>query len=144
MKSPGRSAIGWLLVIIVVAGLVVQAVVHLDLASAFVKNRTDVLSEPGLFRAEAIAAIVAAVALLLWPRRSTAAFAFIVSAAGTVAVVFYRYVDIGALGPIPSMYDPYWAPAGKTISAIGEAVAALAALALFLMLHRHARSCRRV
>jgi hypothetical protein len=122
------------LVVIVVVGLAVDAYVHLHLASAFKNNKTSTLSEADLFRAEAIAAIVAALALLLRPRRVTAALAFLVAAAGTVAVVVYRYVDVGSFGPFPNMYDPYWAPAEKTLSAVAEAVAALAALALLGML----------
>lgn len=129
----------WALIVLVVVGLAVDAFVHLDLASAFAENRTSVLSETDLFRAEAAVAIVAAVALLARPRRYTAAFAFVVAAAGTVAVVLYRYVDIGAFGPIPGMYDPFWAPTSKTLSAVAEGVAALAALALFLMFQREAR-----
>jgi hypothetical protein len=130
----GRGAtIRLALIVVVVAGLAVDAYVHLDLASAFRHNRTSTLSEPTLFRAEAIAAIVAAVALLVRPRRYTAAFAFLVAAAGVVAVVVYRYVDVGAFGPIPNMYDPYWQPAEKVASLVAEAAAALAALALVAM-----------
>ena len=127
------------LIVLVVVGLAVDAFVHLDLASAFAENRTGALSETDLFRAEAVVAIVAAVALLVRPRRYTAAFAFVVAAAGTVAVVLYRYVDIGAFGPIPGMYDPFWAPPSKTLSAVAEGVAALAALALFLTFQREAQ-----
>ena len=125
-------AIRWALTVIVVAGLAVDAFVHLDLAAAFENVKSSTLSEADLFRAEAIAAVVAAVALLVRPRRYTAAFAFLVAAAGTVAVLLYRYVDVGAFGPIPDMYDPYWAPAERTLSAIAEGIAALAALVLFL------------
>ena len=121
------------LTVIVVAGLAVDAYVHLHLASAFKSHKTSVLSETELFRAEAIVAIVAAVALLLRPRRYTAAFAFLVAAAGTAAVLVYRYVNVGKVGPIPNMYDPFWAPAEKTLSVVAEAVAALAALALVAM-----------
>ena len=42
-------------------------------------------------------AVIAAVALLVRPRRYTAAFAFLVAAAGTAAVVVYRYVAVGAM-----------------------------------------------
>jgi hypothetical protein len=137
----GRGAtIRTALIILVVAGLAVDAYVHLDLASAFKNNKTSTLSEADLFRGEAIAAIVAAVALLLRPRRVTAALAFLVAAAGTIAVVVYRYVDLGAFGPFPNMYDPYWAPAEKAVSAVAEAVAALAALALLAMFTSRARS----
>lgn len=131
------SGRGWLtvkgaLTVIVVAGLAVDAFVHFDLASAFARVRTSTLSEADLFRAEATAAVIAAIALVVRPRLYTAAFAFLVAAAGTVAVIVYRYVDVGAFGPVPNMYDPFWGPAEKTVSAVAEGVAALAALALLL------------
>jgi hypothetical protein len=136
---------GWLtsqaaLTMIVVVGLAVDAFVHFHLASAFAHVKTSTLSQADLFRVEATAAVVAAIALLVRPRRYTAAFAFLVAAAGTVAVILYRYVDVGAIGPIPNMYDPYWAPAEKTLSVVAEAAAALAALALFLMLQGQERT----
>ncbi|SOD72211.1 hypothetical protein SAMN05892883_1629 [Jatrophihabitans sp. GAS493] len=127
---------------IAVVGLAIDAYVHLDLASAFEHVKTSTLSQADLFRVEAVAAIVAAVALLLRPRRYTAAFAALVAAAGTVAVVLYRYVDVGAIGPIPNMYDPYWQPTGKWVSALAEAVAAIAAVALFVIYDRRARGAR--
>ena len=139
MSTQNRT-LQWTLIAVVVVGLAVDAFVHFDLASAFKHNKTSTLSETDLFRAEAVAAIVAAVALVVRPRRYTAAFAFLVAAAGTAAVIVYRYVDVGAFGPIPNMYDPYWAPAGKTISAVAEGVAALAALALFAQFHLLART----
>lgn len=128
-----RSAVRIALIAIVVVGLAIDAYVHFHLASAFKHNKTSTLSETDLFRAEASVAIIAAVALLIRPHRYTAAFAFLVAAAGTAAVVVYRYVNIPAIGPIPRMYDPYWIPAEKTLSLIAEAVAALAALALVMM-----------
>jgi hypothetical protein len=121
------------LAVVVVAGLAVDAYVHLDLASAFENVKTSTLSEADLFRVEAVGAIVAAIALVVRPRRYTAAFAFLVAAAGTAAVVIYRYVDVGAFGPFPNMYDPFWAPTGKTLSAVAEAAASLAALGLLIM-----------
>jgi hypothetical protein len=126
----------WALIIVVVVGLALDAYVHLHLAHAFKNVKTSTVSEADLFRAEAVVALIAAVALLVRPRRSTAAFAFLVAAAGTVAVLVYRYVNVGKFGPIPNMYDPFWAPKEKTISAIAEAAAALAALALFMAFHR--------
>lgn len=118
------------LMIIVVVGLAIDAYVHYHLASAFRHNKTSVLSEADLFRAEATVAVIAGLALLLRPNRYTAGFAFLVAAAGTAAVLVYRYVNIGAFGPIPAMYDPFWAPAEKNLSAIAEGVAAVAALVL--------------
>lgn len=132
MNDQPRTTVTTVLTTVVVVGLLIDAFVHLHLAPAFAANRTRWLSEPALFRAEAAAAIVAAVALVVRRNRVTTAFAFIVAASGTVAVVVYRYVDLGAIGPIPDMYDPYWAPALKTISVVAEALAALAALALMV------------
>ena len=131
-----------ILLAVAVVGLAVDAYVHLDLASAFEHVKTSTVSQADLFRVEAAAAIVAALGLLIRPRRYTAAFAFLVAAAGLIAVVLYRYVDVGGFGPIPNMYDPYWLPTGKWVSAIAEAAAAIAAAALFVMLHRRAREAR--
>jgi hypothetical protein len=128
------------LIAVVVVGLVVDAWVHLDLASAFAHVRTSTMSQADIFRIDAGVAIAAALALVVRPRRYTAAFAFLVAAAGTAAVVLYRYADVGAIGPVPNMYDPYWAPAGKVLSAVGEALAAIAAAALFVVLHRQAQA----
>jgi hypothetical protein len=139
MATRNSSAIRVTLTLIVVVGLAVDAFVHLDLASAFKNVKTSTLSEADLFRVEAVAAIVAAVALVVRPRRYTVAFAFLVAAAGTVAVVLYRYVDVGAFGPFPDMYDPYWGPAEKALSAVAEGAAALAALALFVNFHARSR-----
>jgi hypothetical protein len=139
VNDRGRLAIRALLTAIVVVGLAIDAFVHFDLASAYQNNKTSTLSEADLFRAEAVVALIAAVALLLRPRRYTAAFAFLVAAGGTAAVVVYRYVDVGSFGPFPDMYDPFWAPTEKTLSAVAEAIAALAALALLVMFHLRAR-----
>jgi hypothetical protein len=139
MNARSRLALQVALTAVVVAGLAVDAYVHLHLASAFKQNRTSTLSQADLFHVEAALAVIAAIALLVRPRRYTAAFAFLVAAGGTAAVVLYRYVDVGAFGPIPNMYDPYWAPFEKTLSVWAEALAALAALALFVMFHLRAR-----
>jgi hypothetical protein len=128
------------LMIIVVVGLAIDAYVHYHLASAFRHNKTSVLSEADLFRAEATVAVIAGLALLLRTNRYTAGFAFLVAAAGTVAVLVYRYNDIGAFGPIPAMYDPFWAPAEKNLSAIAEAVAAVAAAVLLVRLPARSRT----
>jgi hypothetical protein len=58
-----------------------------------------------------------------------AAFALLIAAGGLGALLLY--VDVGGLGPIPDMYDPIWYTE-KTISAVGEAAAALGALCLLL------------
>ncbi len=131
-----------ILLTVAVVGLIVDAYVHLDLASAFEHVRTSTLSQADLFRVEAAAAIIAAVGLLIRPRPYTAGFAFLVATAGLIAVVVYRYVDVGAFGPIPNMYDPYWQPTGKWVSAVAEAAAAIAAATLVIRWHRRAHNAR--
>ena len=126
------------LALIAAAGLAIDAYVHFDLAAAYSGVRSSSLDQGELFRAEGAVAAVAAAAVLLRPRRYTAALAALVAAAGTAAVLVYAYVDVGAFGPVPDMYDPAWYPE-KTLSAWAEAIAAIAALALLAVLHGGAR-----
>lgn len=55
-------------------------------------------------------------------------------------MVVYRYVDIGAFGPIPDMYDPLLGPAREHAELMGKGLAALAALSLLVMFHIRSRS----
>lgn len=112
------------------AGLAVDAYVHTDLASRFDTGGT--LSESKLFLIQASLAAAAALGLVVRGRRLEAAFGFLVAAAALGAVLLYRYVDVGRLGPLPDMYDPAWYTE-KTISAIAEAVAIVACAALLLL-----------
>ena len=119
------------LVIVVVVGLAIDAYVHLSLASTFDPIRATV-SQGQLFRVEGIAAILAAGFLLLRPSRVSAAVAGLVAGGGMAAVLLYAMVDVGPVGPFPNMYDPTWSTQ-KTLSAIAEAVAALAAVVLVVI-----------
>jgi glucan phosphoethanolaminetransferase (alkaline phosphatase superfamily) len=143
-----RSALSWFLIAVVVAGLVIDAIVHFDLASDFAGNKTSTLSEADLFRAEAVVSLVVALLVVLLPRWYTAALAFLVGASAAAVAIITRYSNVGKIGPIPNLYDPYWAPTGKVVSVIGEAAAALAALALLVALrsrsHRAEPSLSRV
>lgn len=125
-----RTPLQWTLILLAVVGLVVDAIVHLDLASSFASVKTSVLSQADIFRIESVVALLVALAVLVRPRRETALAVFVVAASAVVAVVLYRYVDVGKIGPIPNMYDPYWEPIGKWLSAIAELVAAVASAAL--------------
>lgn len=119
------------LVILVVVGLAIDAYVHLSLASTFDPIRATV-SQGQLFRMEGIAAILAAGFLLLRPSRVSAAVAGLVAGGGMAAVLLYAMVDVGPVGPFPNMYDPTWSTQ-KTLSAIAEAVATLAAVVLVVI-----------
>ena len=100
---------------------------HLRLAPDYQLAAPAGIGQGNLFRIAAVAAILAALWVLIRPSRLSFAVAFLVAASALVAVVLYRYVDVPAFGPIPSMYEPIWFPE-KTLSAIAEAVAAVAAL----------------
>lgn len=143
MHPQQRSALHVTLTVVVVAGLAIDAIAHLVLASTYDANRTSVLSEGDLFRVEAGLAILAAIALVVRPRRYTALFAFLVAGGGAVLVTVYRYVDVGRVGVIPQMYEDSWTPSyanpWKLMSLWAEVAAGLAALALFLLLHAQAR-----
>lgn len=138
MTARVGSALRLGLALVAAAGLAIDAYVHFNLASDYAVVKSSVLSEADLFRIEGAVAAVAAGAVMLRPRRYTAAFAFLVAAAGTAAVLVYTYIDVGAFGPFPNMYENVWYPK-KTLSAWAEGIAALAALALLVVLHVQAR-----
>ncbi len=120
--------------LLVAVGLAIDAYVHFDLASQY-DSAAVRISQGALFRVEAIAAVVAAVLVLAFRRWITDLLAFLVAIGGFVAVVLYRYVDVGAFGPFANMYEPSWY-GKKTLSAVAELVAALAALPLVLLPQR--------
>lgn len=128
-RRSGR-AVNLALRLLAATGLVYDAYVHLHLAGPFDAVR-GTISQGTLFRLEAILAVLAAVLLLVLPRRLSYAFGFLVAAGGFGAVVLYRYVDVGPLGPLPDMYEPSWYPE-KTSSAVAEAAAALLLVVLIV------------
>lgn len=116
-----------LLRLVTVAGLVIDAVIHLQLAPVYQLAAPGGIGQGNLFRVEAVLALVTALFLLVRPSRTTHAAAFAVAAGGLAAVLLYRYVDIPAVGPIPAMYEPLWF-VKKTVTAVAEAVATIGAL----------------
>lgn len=117
-----ETPVGWGLRVLVTACLVTDAVVHLRLASQYaLASASGHLSEGLLFRVESIAALVVALLVLVVGNRVVYAAAFIVAGSAFLAVMLFRYVDIPAFGPIPSMYEPIWFRQ-KTVSAIAEGV----------------------
>ena len=119
------------LVAVVVAGLAVDAYVHLHLASTFDPIRATI-SQGQLFRIEGYAAVLSAAFLLIRPGRLSAAVAAIVAGGGLGAVLLYAAVDVGPIGPLPNMYDPSWSTL-KTWSAVAQAAATIAAAALLVI-----------
>jgi hypothetical protein len=130
-RSPGAVAVA-AAGLITVAGLGIDGYVHLDLASTYSEAAAPV-SEGVLFRAEAVLALLTALALILRARRLTFLAGLVVSASALTLMLVSRYADLGALGPFPDLYDPVWF-AEKLWAAAGEAAASLASLAAILLL----------
>lgn len=134
--APSRIALR----LIVFAGLVADAVVHLLLARNY-----DVVAggigQGTLFRVESVAAVLVALLVLLTPWRWAYALAALVAGSALGAVLVSTYVHIGAIGPIPDMYEPIWYTE-KAFVAIAEAVALVAALTLLFLPSRRRRGTR--
>jgi hypothetical protein len=111
---------------LVVAGLVVDGYVHFNLASTYAEAG-GVINEGVLFSAEAVAALLAALVVAIYGNRSSYLAAFAVAASAVAVLLVSRYVDLGAIGPFPDLYDPVWF-GEKVLAAVAEGVAALAAL----------------
>jgi hypothetical protein len=128
--------------VITAAGMAVDAYVHADLASNYASAGTAI-SQSTLFLIEAGAASAAALIVLAIGRRAGFALAALVAVSALAAILVYRYVDIGTLGPLPNMYEPAWYPE-KTTAAVAEAIATVASVAglLWHQSHRPGRQHR--
>lgn len=125
------KALRWVLLIITIVGLAIDAYIHLKVASDY-DTVGDQITEGQLFRFEAVLAIVAAVVLAIRPNRWTAGFAALVAGGGTVALLVYYFVNVGAIGPLPNMHESVFF-AEKTITLVAQAVATVTALALVVL-----------
>ena len=117
--STGRSAAEWAVRVLVAAGLGVDAVVHVRLADAMQLAAPGGIGGGTLFRVQAAAAAVAAVVVLVTGHRLAYLLAGLVALSALVPVLLYTYVQVPAIGPVPSMYDPFWYPE-KVVSAVAE------------------------
>lgn len=109
----------------VITALAIDAVVHLTSASSYDPATGGVITEGNLFRAEAATAGVVALLLLVRPRSWSWAGALAVSGSALAAVLLYRYVNVGAIGPIPNLFEPTWQAPGKLVATYAEAVASV-------------------
>jgi hypothetical protein len=105
--------------VLAAAALGISSYVHLHLAHLY--NYPGTITGTELFRAQGIVAAVVAVALLLTGNRWVWLAAVAIGLASFGAVMLYRYVDVGAIGPLPNMNDATWQPTEKLVSAIAEA-----------------------
>jgi hypothetical protein len=131
-----RSRLAWGLRVGTAAALGVDAAVHWGDAAGYDAVRATV-SQGALFRAEAGVALAAALLVLVWPRRAGWVAALLVAAGALGAVLLYRYVDVGRLGPLPDLYENTWQVPGKLLSAWAEGAAVVLA-GLGLLTHRRA------
>jgi hypothetical protein len=106
------------------AGLAVDAAVHAKLADQYDAVSASI-SQGTLFRIESGAAALAVVLVLAWRKPAADVFAWLTAAAGLAALLVYRYINVGAFGPFPDMYEPIWFT-DKVWALIGQAIAVLA------------------
>jgi len=131
----------WSLRLVTAAALAVDAFVHADLAGRYDANHgTGPLSQGDLFRIEAAVSACVALALLLTGRTLTWIAAWLVATSAVGAMLWYRYRDPGAWGPLPDMYEPLWFRE-KVVAGVAEGIAVVtAALGLLEQWSRSARS----
>jgi hypothetical protein len=115
--------------------------VHLDLASGYQLGAPGGIGEGNLFRIEAAVAILVGLYVLIRGSRPAYAAAVVVAGSAFIAVLLYRYVDIPAIGPLPSMYEPVWF-FEKTLSAAAEGLGAVLAAVGYVRQRSSARRRR--
>lgn len=117
--------------VLAAAGLVVVAVVHWRSAPAH-DLIGDVITQGDLFRLQAGAAAVLALAVLVRPHRLVWSAAALLGGLSLLVVVLTTYVAVPAVGPFPRIYEPIWY-ADKLVAA-GAAGLALCSSCLALVL----------
>ncbi|MBG6185348.1 hypothetical protein IWX65_003327 [Arthrobacter sp. CAN_A214] len=121
--------------VLVAVGLIVSAVIHFQLSPGFQQAYPGGIGGGNLFRIQAVIAVLAALYVLIRGNRAAYAVAAAVALSALTAVVLYRYVQVPAIGPIPSMYEPVWY-AKKILTAVAEAAAGILAIIGYALLHR--------
>ena len=111
--------------------LAISSYVHLHLANLY-STLGNTITQGDLFYAQGALAALVALAVLVTGHRYAWLAVALVGLASFAAVMVYRYVNVGAIGPIPNMYEPAWQPSpDKALSAVAEAAAfVIAAVAL--------------
>ena len=130
----------WTAQVVTAVGLAIDAYVHWDLAPVYAEVR-GTIDEGLLFRAEAVVALLTAVAVIATGRRAAYLAGLAVGASALTVLLIARYVDLGQLGPFPDLYDPTWFPE-KLLAALAEGAATAAALAGAIFTGRALRASR--
>lgn len=124
--GPGTRAL-LVLRLVVAAALLVSAYLHVVLATGPTTSGGQ-LTLAALFRAQAVVAVLVAAWLLLRPSRTAWLAAAAVGLGSLVAVTVSTYVQLPAVGPFPSLYEPEWYPS-KLLAAATAGAAGAGALA---------------
>jgi len=127
------------LAVVTAALLGVDAFVHLHYAHNYDQFKSSTMSEGTLFRVQGVVAIVVALLLLIWPGVLAWILSLLVAGSAVVAVTLYTYVDVGALGPLPDLYEHTWSPPGKVLSAVAELIAAILSIVGLVLAVRRRR-----
>ncbi|MER5312642.1 hypothetical protein ABT034_33250 [Streptomyces sp. NPDC002773] len=122
--------------VLAAAGLAVDAYLHAHLAERY-DAVSATISQGTLFRIEAALAALAALLVIVWRSTLADAFAWTVAAGGLAALLLYRYVDVGELGPLPNMYEPAWFTDKNIV--VAAQVVALITTTLLLLTRRRRR-----
>ncbi len=128
----GRRLVAPLTVAATAAALLISAYVHFHLATNYRHNTAHwALGEALIFRLQAVITALVAIALVTVRRRTPELLILsgILLVGSALAVVTYRYIDVGRVLILPNLYEPIWYRE-KIISAIVEAVGGTAALVL--------------
>jgi len=120
-----RASCALVVRILAAAAFAVDAYVHATNAGIYDPPGGGLVTEGNLFRGEALAAGLVALAVLLRPSRRVWLVAVAIAASALGAVLLYRYVNVGPIGPIPNLYEPTWQVPGKLLSAYAEGAALL-------------------
>jgi hypothetical protein len=121
----------------VAVALAVDAYVHATSSRFYDPAHGGLITEGNPFRAEAVVSGVLVVLLLLRPSGWTLAAALLVATSALAALVLYRYVDVGSIGPIPDLYEPTWHVPGKLPSAYAEGIAVVLSAAAIAQADRN-------
>jgi hypothetical protein len=109
--------------LVVACAFGVSAYVHLDLARGPWLAGGEV-TLAGLFVADAVTAVAAAVWVVVRPTRAAWGGALLVAVASLLALLASTYTRLPAPGPLPVLYDPVWY-GEKAVAAVAAGVAAL-------------------
>lgn len=120
-------------------GLVINAIIHLQLAGPFDAVTGSLVSQGDLFRIQAGAGILIAVLLVALRRAWVALAAAAVAAGGLALLVLSTLVllDLTALG-LPPLFEPVWY-ADKVIAAVSQGVSLVAATVVAILDRRQRR-----